>query len=342
MKKLDFTFSEKIVSFYFDAEFAFLNELADKNNSVIITDVNIYRHHKEAFTGYRVIQIPAGEDHKNQSTADYIIGELITMEAGKGTLLIGAGGGMVTDISGFVAAIYMRGIKFALVPTSLLAMVDASIGGKNGIDVGVFKNILGTIRQPEFILYDHSFLQTLPMAEWVNGFAEIIKHACIKDPVIFAMLQRLNLHDFQSDKTLIAELVEKNVLIKTAVVLSDEFEKGERRLLNFGHTLGHAIENLHHLPHGHAISIGMAAACNLSEQLNGLNVGVAKKIISLLAQYHLPVDIKTDHEKVFEVLKMDKKREGEQVNFILLNSIGEAVIKPISLNLLYQKLKEII
>jgi 3-dehydroquinate synthase len=342
MNTSEHIFSGKKVRYHFDADILLLHELLPHENIIIITDENIYGHHLEKFSGYPIIKMPAGEEHKNQQTVDHIIAELLQLEAGKNTVLIGVGGGVVTDITGYVAAIYMRGIKFGLVPTSILAMVDAAIGGKNGIDVGLYKNMVGTIRQPDLIVYDYSFLPTLPVKEWVNGFAEIIKHACIKDRLLFSMLEKYSLHDFQADSTLVAELVEKNVAIKNAVVLNDEFEKGERKLLNFGHTIGHAIENLHQLPHGHAVSIGMAAACNLSEQLNGLHFNDAKRIILLLAKYHLPVDIETEYEKVFEVLKMDKKRSGNTVSFILLNKIGEAVIKPISLEDLHQHLKEIL
>ena len=236
----------------------------------------------------------------------------------------------------------MRGIKFGLVPTSVLAMVDAAIGGKNGIDVGVYKNMIGTILQPEFIFYDYAFLETLPVKEWINGFAEVIKHACIKDELLFKVLEKYSLHEYQTDKTLIADLIEKNVEIKTSVVVNDEFEKGERKLLNFGHTVGHAIENLHGIPHGHAVSIGMIAACNLSVQLNNFHADDAAKIVRLLAKYHLPVDVETDHEKVFEILKMDKKRKGDGVQFILLKNIGNAVIQFISLTDLQKHFKEIV
>jgi len=330
------------VSFYFDAVFGDLEKICSKEKVIVLTDENIYGLHQQRFTGYRVIKIPAGEQNKNQRTVDNIIAELIKLEAGKDSFLVGVGGGVVTDITGYVAAVYMRGVSFGLVPTSILCMVDAVIGGKNGIDVGVYKNMVGTIRQPDFIFYDYSFLKTLPVEEWVNGFAEIIKHACIKDAVMFAMLERYSLHDFQADETLIADLVEKNVVIKTSIVACDECEKGERKLLNFGHTVGHAIENLHQLPHGHAISIGMAAACNLSEQFAGLHFDEAKKVILLLSRYHLPVDLETEYEKVFEVLKMDKKRSGDSVNFILINKIGNGIIYPIALNELHQHLKQIL
>ena len=338
----EYTFSQKKVSCYFDADFAGINDLLQDAWIVIITDENLYKLHADKLAGYRVIKIAAGEEYKNQFTVDSIIEELILMGANKNTFLIGLGGGVVTDITGYVAAVYMRGIQFGLVPTSILAMVDAAIGGKNGIDVGVYKNMIGTIRQPEFILYDYSFLKTLPVKEWVNGFAEVIKHACIKDGLLFKVLEKYSLHEYQADSSLIADLIEKNVAIKTAVVLDDEFETGDRKLLNFGHTIGHAIENLHGIPHGHAVSIGMIAACNLSVQLNNFHADDAAKIVRLLTRYHLPVDVETDHAKVFEVLKMDKKRTGDGVQFILLNAIGKAEIKYISLSNLEKHFKEIV
>ncbi|MBS1511452.1 MAG: 3-dehydroquinate synthase [Bacteroidetes bacterium] len=332
----------KQVHYYFDASFSYLEKLVVKNNTIIITDEHVYQLQQEKFAGWKTIVIKAGEEHKQQTTVDKIIAELIRLEADRKTCIVGVGGGVVTDIAGYAAGIYMRGLKFAFVPTTILAMVDASIGGKNGVDAGVYKNLVGLIRQPEFLLYDYSLLQTLPFEQWVNGFAEIIKHACIKDALMFAKLERLTLHDFTTDTSLLAELIEQNVMIKTNVVIHDEFEQGDRKLLNFGHTLGHAIENLHMLLHGHAISIGMVAACNLSEKLNGFHYDDAIRIVKLLAKYHLPVDVETDYDKVFEVLKMDKKRSRNEINFILLNKIGEATIKPIPLDLLQQYLKEII
>lgn len=342
MNKVDYRFSNDVVSCYFDADFKSIDTLAAGSSIIFVTDENVFSLHKEKFQNYPTIKIPAGEANKNQVTADFIIAELIRLEANKDTMLIAVGGGVVTDITGYVASVYMRGIRCGLVPTSILAMVDAAIGGKNGIDAGLYKNMIGTIRQPDFIFYDYSFLETLPVKEWINGFAEIIKHACIKDAVMFAVLERYSLHDYQNDKTLIADLVEKNVAIKSAIVASDEFEKGDRKLLNFGHTIGHAIENLHGIPHGHAISIGMVAACNLSEEINGFHFSQAEKIVKLLNQYQLPVDLETDHEKVFEILKMDKKRKSDGIHFILLKNIGHAQIKFVPLTELQSRFKDII
>lgn len=338
----EYRFSQKAVRCYFDAAFSEIGKLAGDAQIVVVTDENIFELHAAKFAAFPVIKFAAGEQHKKQATVDFIIEELIKLGVHKNTFLIGVGGGVVTDITGYVAAVYMRGIRFGLVPTSVLAMVDAAIGGKNGIDVGLYKNMVGTILQPEFIFYDYSFLETLPVREWVNGFAEIIKHACIKDELLFRMLEKYSLHEYQADKTLIADLVERNVEIKMTIVTSDEFEKGERKLLNFGHTIGHAIENLHGISHGHAVSIGVAAACSLSVQFNQLHADEAAKIIRLLARYHLPVDVETDHARVFDVLKMDKKRQGDGVQFILLRKTGHAEIKYISLAELEKHFKEIL
>lgn len=342
MTKKEYSFSSKTVRFYFDASIVSIGQATGDKPVIILTDENVYENHRAQLDLYPVIRILPGEENKTPATAGQVIEQLITMGAGRDTMLVGVGGGVVTDIAGYVAAVYMRGISFGFVPTSILAMTDAAIGGKNGVDVGVYKNMVGTIRQPDFIFYDYSFLKTLPVSEWVNGFAEVIKHACIKDAVLFSMLERYTLHEYQSDPTLVAELIERNVDIKASVVSADEFETDDRKLLNFGHTIGHAIENLHHIPHGHAVSIGMVAACNLSEQLGHLHFEEAARIVRLLARYHLPVDVDTDHARVFEVLKMDKKRKDDAMQFILLNKIGSASVVSIPLAELEKHFKEIL
>jgi 3-dehydroquinate synthase len=208
-------------------------------------------------------------------------------------------------------------------------MVDAAIGGKNGIDVGVYKNMAGIIRQPRFLLYDPSFLQTLPATEWRNGFAEIIKHACIKDSAMFSQLERGSLEFYQSSRRSMLDLIKKNVLIKTRVVQKDEFEKNERRLLNFGHTLGHALENQYELSHGQAVSIGMTYACHFSEKLLGFRQ--TGRVVAVLEQYGLPTYASFKKNKVINVLMKDKKREKATMNYVLLEKIGKGTIKNISL-----------
>ncbi|MDE3234664.1 MAG: 3-dehydroquinate synthase [Bacteroidota bacterium] len=329
MKKQTFRFSNSSTDFYFDASFKQLKEIVSKEHSIIITDENIFELHAAKFKGWKTIVLKAGEEYKVQATVDAIILQLIELEADRKTTLIGVGGGVVTDITGYVASIYMRGVAFGFVPTTLLAMVDASIGGKNGIDVGVYKNMVGNIRQPSFLLYDVSLLKTLPDAEWSNGFAEVIKHACIKDAAMFKLLQQHTLASLQRSKKVLAPLIERNAKIKIKVVQNDEFEKGERKLLNFGHTLGHALENQYQLYHGQAVAIGMTYAAGISKQL--LKFKQTDAVVKTLEQYGLPTYASFDKPKVFEVLKMDKKRERTGINYILLERIGKGVIKSIPL-----------
>ncbi len=325
------TFSHKKVEYIFDDAFTLVTEKFDSDKIIVITDENVFEHHSGKFDGLECITLPAGEAHKQQKTVDSIIDKLLTLQADKNAVIFGVGGGVITDMAGYAASIYKRGVKLVLVPTTILAMVDAAVGGKNGVDVGPYKNMVGTVYQPDLLLFDYSFLYTLPHAEWVNGFAEIIKHACIKDAALFELLQQNQVADFRNDQELLATLIERNVAIKTSVVLGDEFETGDRKLLNFGHTIGHAIENLYQLPHGHAVSIGMVAACSISEEINNFYSSEKSSVIQLLQQYELPVQLKFDREKIWDVLLMDKKRNNDTMNFILLDAIGTGIVKPIPL-----------
>jgi 3-dehydroquinate synthase len=327
---INYKFSTSSTACYFDGSFSHLEKIADPKHSVIITDENVYAAHNKKMNGWNAIVLKAGENHKVQATVDAAIEQLIAFEADRKTTLIGIGGGVVTDLTGYLASIFMRGINFGFVPSSLLGMVDASIGGKNGIDVGVYKNIVGVIRQPSFILYDMSLLDTLPQKEWENGFAEIIKHACIKDAAMFRQLEKSSIKTFRGNKRAIGELVKRNAMIKTKVVQQDEFEKGDRRLLNFGHTLGHALENQYELMHGQAVAIGMTYASVISETITGFRD--AARVTKLLLQYDLPTFVEFDRQKVFQVMKMDKKREKKEMNYVLLEKIGKGVVKTIPLD----------
>ncbi len=331
-----YKFSGKKIDCFFDADFSLLNEKLQKNATIFITDENIYAAHPEKFSGWQTIVIKAGEQFKNQQTVDSVINQLINLQADRQTFIVGIGGGVVTDITGFVASVYMRGVKFAFVPTSILAMVDACIGGKNGIDVGVYKNLVGVINHPEFLLYDYSFLETLPDAEWINGFAEIIKHACIKDAEMFHFLEANSLMKFQSSLEDSASIIKKNVEIKYNVVSQDENETGDRKLLNFGHTIGHAIENTSNLSHGHAISIGMAAACRISEEINNFSKAETKRVADLLVKYELPIAFTSDKQKTWEILQHDKKKSGSNMSFVVLDKIGAASVKSIPLDHLHK------
>jgi len=328
------SFSSGSTNFFFDASLDDLTTIAQGKRLIFITDSNVFGLHKRKFAKKDAIVVPAGEVHKTQATVDFVIGELVKLQADRSTMVVGVGGGVVTDIAGYVAAIYMRGIDCGFVPTTILAMVDAAIGGKNGVDVGIYKNIVGTIRQPSFLLYDYRFLKTLPHNEWVNGFAEVIKHAAIKDAAMFKMLQLTSIGKLKRDTTALQQLILRNAMIKVKVVQKDEFEKGDRKLLNFGHTLGHAIENMLQLPHGWAISVGMVYASHLSSHLLGYKY--AMDIISLLERYELPTHADFDMQQAIVNIMMDKKRKDNVVHFVLLEKTGKAVVKPIDLDTLKQ------
>ncbi|TXJ29295.1 MAG: 3-dehydroquinate synthase [Chitinophagaceae bacterium] len=329
MKHTRYKFSGSFTDFYFDAGFAQLKKITDPKATVLITDENVFNAHAKRFRGWQTIVLKAGEAYKVQATVDDIIRQLIEAEADRKTTLVGIGGGVITDITGYVASVYMRGIRFGFLPTSLLALVDASVGGKNGIDVGVYKNMVGVIRQPSFILHDMLFLKSLPQHEWENGFAEIIKHACIKDAAMFRELESHTLKTYQAKPRLAAALLQRNAQLKAKVVQQDEFERSVRRLLNFGHTLGHALENEYKLMHGQAVAIGMTYACHISEQLTGFKQ--TAKVVKILEQYGLPTYMSFDKQRAFDVLKMDKKRERKEMNYVLLEKVGKGIVQSIPL-----------
>ena len=327
MKKRTYKFSTASVDYYFEGQLSQLGKIIDKTHTVIITDENIFNAHGNKLKNWNTIVLKAGEAYKIQPTVDTIVEQLIELGADRTSTLVGIGGGVITDLTGYAASVYMRGIQFGFVPTTVLALVDASIGGKNGIDVGVYKNMVGIIRQPSFLLHDLSLLSTLPQKEWENGFAEIIKHASIKDAAMFKELEAHTLADYMQKKSLMAALIKRNALIKTKVVQKDEFEHADRKLLNFGHTLGHAIENMYELSHGQAISIGMTYACHISEKLTGFKQ--TEKVTALLSKYGLPTYAEFDKVKAFEILQKDKKKVKKEISYVLLQKIGRGVVKNI-------------
>jgi 3-dehydroquinate synthase len=199
--------------------------------------------------------------------------------------------------------------------------------------------LVGTIRQPDFLLYDPALLKSLPKEEWTNGFAEIIKHASIRDAALFRELEKNKTTFYQKDKAALSRLIRRNVVIKSTVVQKDEFEKGDRRLLNFGHTLGHAIENLYELSHGQAISIGMVAACMISEELADFKD--TDRVVTVLKKYGLPTLAEFGAKEVLNVLRMDKKKEKDAMNYVLLNKIGQGVVKSIPIVQLEKLLQSI-
>lgn len=341
MKQIEYQFSNQHTTYYLNDSIARLKEYVPVNRAVLIVDEQVNKQYHPLLEGWHKIEVPSGEDSKDVKIFQQIIDALIQLEADRKTTLIGIGGGVVSDLTGFVASVYMRGVPFAFVPTTVLAQVDAAIGGKNGINHGMYKNMLGTIRQPSFILFDYEILSTLPDEEWHNGFAEIIKYACIQDAVLFDYLENNREKALNKSKEVIAFLVETSVSIKSRIVQEDEFESGARRWLNFGHTLGHAVEKLEGIAHGKAVAIGMVAAAKFSEKLRGLDAKDTNRIIRLINDYQLPVTLQTDKEAVFNLFKMDKKREKNFIHFVLLDKIGQATTQPIGLDQLKALLKEL-
>ena len=308
----------------FQSSFEQIWETLDKNHVILITDENIFRYYKPLFKDHKTLLVNPGEGAKEISTIERLSKELVSLEATRKTILVGVGGGVITDITGFLASVYMRGISFGFVPTTLLGMVDAAAGGKNGVNLGFNKNMLGTINQPDFILYDTSFLSTLSDDEWSNGFAEIIKYACIFDEALYQELHKNSITFYKTDGEALEKLIERCVDWKNKTVMEDEHEKGERKLLNFGHTAAHAIEQLYELPHGKAVGIGMIIATMISVSVTGLEKSVTEDIKRLLSLYHLPVKFKFDPKRAMELLRMDKKRNEQLMDYILLDKPGKA------------------
>ena len=305
------------------------NYIKAKKN-VIITDNNVRQFYGHLFPESEIIEIGTGEQIKNLSTINKILQRFLELELDRSSLVIGIGGGIICDITGFAASTYMRGLQFGFVPSTLLAQVDAAIGGKNGVNLLGFKNIVGVFSQPQFILSDFSLLNTLPEKELLCGIAEVVKHALINSPSLFDLLEK-NWNSLLSLKpNITGKIIEESVKIKAAIVSADTLEAGERRKLNFGHTLGHAIEKARHLPHGEAVSIGMAAAARISEARGTLSFYDTRRIESLLQNFKLPLKLPADSKPLLEAIKKDKKRTGEEIYFVLLAGIGKAEVKKMS------------
>ncbi|HIE56499.1 MAG TPA: 3-dehydroquinate synthase, partial [Chromatiaceae bacterium] len=293
---------------------------------IIITDSNVRDIWGASFPPGPVITIGTGERIKTFDTLGYIYDQLIALEADRSSFIVGIGGGIVCDIAGFVASTYMRGVRFGFVSTTLLSQVDASVGGKNGVNFKGYKNIVGVFNQPQFVVCDLNVLRTLPREELRCGFAEIVKHGAIADKNMFEYLERHYRRALALDLDIIAKLVYDSVAIKSSIVNQDAREKGVRRKLNFGHTFGHAIEKTLQVRHGEAVSAGMALAAGLSVKRGFLQGPDAARIAGLLEKYELPLRLPHDGHRVLAAIRMDKKREGNGIRFVLLREIGRAFV----------------
>ena len=308
-----------------------LGKYIPTENVVIITDVNVKRFYQNNFPPHPVITIQTGEKIKNLDTVRSIYGKLVEFGVDRSTVIIGIGGGIVCDITGFVASTFLRGVKFGFVSTTLLSQVDASVGGKNGVNFKGYKNMVGVFSQPEFVICDLNLLSTLPEKEVLCGLAEIVKHAAIEDADLFECLEEHYQNALALDSAVIERLVYDSVVIKSAIVNRDEKEKGERRKLNFGHTFGHAIEKTTGVRHGEAVSAGMVMASELSVKKGHLQAKNAQRIKRLLGDLKLPTHLPADRKTVFDALQKDKKRKGDRIYFVFLEDIGKAFVDQISI-----------
>jgi 3-dehydroquinate synthase len=284
-----------------------------------------------AAAGYRVIEhvIPAGEDHKHIHTAVAVIDTILNARIERATPVIALGGGVVGDLAGFVAASVLRGVPFVQVPTTLLAAVDASVGGKVGIDHPTGKNLIGAFHQPRLVLTDISAFRTLPIRELRCGLAECIKHAIIRDASLFQFIADHLPRILACDTTALQELVTRNVRIKAAIVQEDPFEHGVRALLNLGHTFGHAIENVtdYRVQHGECVALGTIAAARLSHARGTLSARAVDRIITLITAAGLPASLPDlDLEPTLAIMTTDKKVRGGKIRFVIPTSIGAAQI----------------
>lgn len=306
-----------------------LEELLPKDKKIIvITDKNVYDYYRSYIDRYPSIVIGLGEENKTLRTLEKIYSELIAMGADRESFILGFGGGIVTDIAGFAASTYMRGLRFGFVATTLLAQVDASVGGKNGVNCDGYKNMVGTFNQPEFVLCDLSVLNTLPEREFRGGLAEIIKSGLIRNAALFELFENNTFDDFRSDETLLQKAITHAVKVKKTIVDADEKEQGERKLLNLGHTFAHAIEkSTRRFQHGEAVAIGLLMIAGLSVRMGLLSPDTAERIKNVLKRMDLPTDSGIPIETLFDALKSDKKKEGGSVSLILLKGIGDCEIR---------------
>lgn len=311
----------------------------------IVTDSNVAVHYlspvtdsleKHGFsTGSRIL--PPGESTKSSEMLFDLYAAFHEFSMTRSDLIVALGGGVIGDLTGFAAATYLRGIPLIQIPTTLLAQVDSSVGGKTAIDTPFGKNLVGAFYQPSAVIIDPSVLRTLPRSTMNDGMAEVIKNGCIKDAMMFDSIETglLNL-EF---------IIERCVRIKTSVVANDERDKGERMLLNFGHTVGHAIEKVtgySRYTHGQAVAMGMMAACRMGEKLGVTKPGTSVRVRSLLEKFSLPVKIDLSADEIRHAIRSDKKTLSDTIYFVLLREIGEGILYPMSPAALNEVLEEVL
>ncbi|NCP66948.1 3-dehydroquinate synthase [bacterium] len=297
---------------------------------ILVTDKNV--HEKTALIGHefevpenqKVVLLP-GESEKKWLTIDKILTACFEAGLDRGSVLVAVGGGVVGDMTGFAASIFMRGIPFIQVPTTLLGMVDASIGGKTGIDCEYGKNLIGSIQQPEAVMVCDHFLETLPDLEIKNGIAEMVKHGVVASEKHFADLEALASQDWAQVRAKIFELAPASMNIKKTIVEADEKEAGKRKFLNFGHTFGHAIElcSSFEIPHGRAVAIGCVMAANYAAERELCDWDLVDRLENIFNKFEVDLTCDIPEEDIWKAMGTDKKKFGDTLTLILPKTIGE-------------------
>jgi 3-dehydroquinate synthase len=299
---------------------------------VIITDENVKRLYGDRFPMFPVFTIVPGEGSKRLEVIEKLAGKLLDTGIDRSGFVLAIGGGVVCDLAGFLASIYMRGIRCGYISTSLLSQVDASTGGKNGVDLGNTKNMLGVIRQPEFVICDQEMLSTLSDQEYLSGLAELIKTAIIGDKELFDLIDLGYKEISGRDIELLTTLVTRSVKFKASVVTEDEKESGLRRILNFGHTYGHAVEMYKSLKHGYAVASGMELATEFSFEKGLIAADEKARIVSILKKFGLLNEHNIPDDQIEALISHDKKKTGTDIHFVFTEGIGKATVKKISVN----------
>lgn len=309
---------------------------------VVITDANIDRLYHPLLARYDYLLVGTGETIKTLRTAEALYRKLIEIGADRSTFILGIGGGIVTDIAGFVASTYMRGLRFGFVPTTLLGQVDAGVGGKNGLNVDGYKNMVGTFSHPQFCVCDVELLRTLPDREFRAGLAEIVKAGILGDRALFELLEGSSFSDLRSDTALLGRVVSAAIRVKAEIVERDEREAGERRKLNLGHTLAHAIEKCSaKMNHGEAVAVGLAMISRAAVGMGGLSAEESARICSLLQRLGFSLDPPVEVRKLFKAVQKDKKNTAEGLFVVMPSSIGRCGIRKMRLEELEAVVREV-
>lgn len=312
---------------YIQSALDLLPQLVAGRRVVVVTDATIDRLYQELLSPYEKILIGRGETIKTLQTVEQIIRRLVALGADRECFLLAVGGGIISDITGFAASIYMRGVRFGFVSTTLLGQVDASVGGKNGVNLDGYKNMVGCFTQPEFVICDPQMLRTLPEREFRAGMAEVVKATIIGDEAMFRRLEGATLEELRRDGELLSAAVRSAVRVKAEIVERDEREAGDRRLLNLGHTLAHAIEKCSSaLVHGEAVAVGTVAVADLSARMGWLSPSDRDRIVALLERLGLPIEPPVAMQKLVKEMGKDKKSAGGKIYLVLPRAIGRCEV----------------